>query len=62
MGPFLQAYYLRLMQEIFAVLTDTMHKPGFRLQARYPRSAPFRALGFVLVDRLLVMPRFCDPV
>lgn len=32
MGPFFQAYYLRLMQEILAVLTDTMHKPGFRLQ------------------------------
>ena len=34
LGPFFQAYYLRLMQEIFAVLTDTMHKPGFRLQVR----------------------------
>jgi exportin-1 len=35
MGPFFQAYYLRLMQEILAVLTDTMHKPGFRLQVRH---------------------------
>lgn len=34
LAPFCQAYYLRLVQEIFAVLTDTMHKPGFRLQAR----------------------------
>jgi exportin-1 len=40
MGPFFQAYYLRLMQEIFAVLTDTMHKPGFRLQVRLA-VAPF---------------------
>lgn len=31
---FHQAYYLQLMQEIFAVLTDTFHKPGFKLQAR----------------------------
>lgn len=36
LGPFFQAYYLRLMQEIFAVLTDTMHKPGFRLQVCRP--------------------------
>jgi hypothetical protein len=31
---FHQAYYLQLVQEIFAVLTDTFHKPGFKLQAR----------------------------
>jgi exportin-1 len=31
---FHQAYYLHLLSEIFAVLTDTFHKPGFKLQAR----------------------------
>jgi len=31
---FHQAYYLQLLREIFAVLTDTFHKPGFKLQAR----------------------------
>lgn len=49
MGLFLQSYYLRLMQEIFAVLTDTMHKPGFRLQVRRParllRAACIRTFG-----------------
>jgi exportin-1 len=34
MGPFFRAYYGRLLQEIFAVMTDTMHKPGFPLQVR----------------------------
>lgn len=32
LGQFLQQHYCRLVQEIFAVMTDTMHKPGFRLQ------------------------------
>jgi len=32
LGQFLQQHYCRLLQEIFAVMTDTMHKPGFRLQ------------------------------
>ncbi|GAX79005.1 hypothetical protein CEUSTIGMA_g6445.t1 [Chlamydomonas eustigma] len=31
---FHQTYYIQLMQEIFAVLTDSFHKPGFKLHAR----------------------------
>jgi exportin-1 len=31
---FHQAYYLQLLRETFAVLTDTFHKPGFKMQAR----------------------------
>jgi exportin-1 len=31
---FHQAYYLQLLREVFAVLTDTFHKPGFKMQAR----------------------------
>lgn len=31
---FHQTYYTQLMREIFAVMTDTFHKPGFKLQAR----------------------------
>mmetsp|Transcript_36522 Transcript_36522/g.81303 ORF Transcript_36522/g.81303 Transcript_36522/m.81303 type:complete len:1073 (+) Transcript_36522:318-3536(+) len=31
---FHQTYYLHLMQEIFAVMTDSFHKPGFKLHAR----------------------------
>ena len=31
---FFQAYYLDIMREIFAVLTDTFHKPGFKLHAQ----------------------------
>ncbi|KAL6772266.1 XPO1 [Auxenochlorella protothecoides x Auxenochlorella symbiontica] len=31
---FYQSYYLQLLREIFAVMTDTFHKPGFKLQAR----------------------------
>lgn len=31
---FHQTYYLVLLREIFAVMTDTFHKPGFKLQAR----------------------------
>ena len=31
---FHQTYYLTLLREIFAVMTDTFHKPGFKLQAR----------------------------
>lgn len=30
---FYKAYYLQLLREVFAVLTDTFHKPGFVLQA-----------------------------
>ncbi|GFH10441.1 importin N-terminal domain-containing protein [Haematococcus lacustris] len=30
---FFQAYYLHIMQETFAVMTDSFHKPGFKLQA-----------------------------
>lgn len=36
LGQFLQQHYCRLVQEIFAVMTDTMHKPGFRLQVPAP--------------------------
>ena len=32
-NQFYQLYYLTLMQEVFAVLTDIFHKPGFKLQA-----------------------------
>ena len=31
---FYQAYFLVLVQELFAVMTDTFHKPGFRLHAQ----------------------------
>lgn len=30
---FYQTYYLQLLQEIFAVMTDSFHKPGFKLHA-----------------------------
>ena len=30
---FYQSYYLGLLQDVFSVLTDTLHKPGFKLQA-----------------------------
>lgn len=33
-GAFFRAYYTTLLSEILAVMTDTMHKPGFRQQAR----------------------------
>jgi len=32
-NQFYQSYLLELVQEIFAVLTDTFHKPGFKLHA-----------------------------
>ena len=32
-SAFYKAYYLQLLTEVFAVLTDTFHKPGFTLQA-----------------------------
>lgn len=31
---FHQTYFMQLVQEIFAVMTDTFHKPGFKLHAR----------------------------
>lgn len=31
--PFYRAYYMRLLEEIFALLTDTFHKPGFSMHA-----------------------------
>lgn len=31
-SAFYKAYYLQLLTEVFAVLTDTFHKPGFTLQ------------------------------
>lgn len=30
---FYQTYYLQLVQEIFAVMTDSFHKPGFKQHA-----------------------------
>lgn len=30
-NKFYQAYFLQIEQEVFAVLTDTFHKPGFKL-------------------------------
>jgi len=33
MNDFYRAYYLGLLQDVFSVLTDTLHKPGFKLQA-----------------------------
>jgi exportin-1 len=55
LGPFCQAYYCRLLGEIFAVMTDTMHKPGFRQQVRQsaaaalccPGSPPVRLLALL---------------
>ena len=32
-NAFYQTYYLGLLQDTFSVLTDTLHKPGFKLQA-----------------------------
>ncbi|KAK9840628.1 hypothetical protein WJX81_005548 [Elliptochloris bilobata] len=31
---FHQTYYLQLVQEIFAVMTDTFHKPGFKMHVK----------------------------
>ena len=33
LNAFYQSYYLGLLQDVFSVLTDTLHKPGFKLQA-----------------------------
>lgn len=33
-GEFYRAYYALVLREIFAVMTDTFHKPGFKLHAR----------------------------
>lgn len=30
-NQFYRTYFLQIEQEIFAVLTDTFHKPGFKL-------------------------------
>lgn len=30
-NQFFRTYYVQIEQEIFAVLTDTFHKPGFKL-------------------------------
>lgn len=32
--PFYQAYYLSLLNDVFVVLTDTLHKTGFKLQCQ----------------------------
>ncbi|KAK3239812.1 Exportin-1, partial [Cymbomonas tetramitiformis] len=34
MNQFHQTYFLTIVQEIFAVMTDTFHKPGFKLHAQ----------------------------
>jgi exportin-1 len=31
---FYQTYYLQLMREVFAVMTDTFHTPGFKLHCK----------------------------
>jgi len=33
-NDFYRAYYLGLLQDVFYVLTDTLHKPGFKLHAQ----------------------------
>mmetsp|Transcript_27650 Transcript_27650/g.70461 ORF Transcript_27650/g.70461 Transcript_27650/m.70461 type:complete len:1107 (+) Transcript_27650:54-3374(+) len=33
-NDFYRAYYLGLLQDVFSVLTDTLHKPGFKLHAQ----------------------------
>jgi exportin-1 len=30
---FYKEYFLSLVQDLFVILTDTFHKPGFKLQA-----------------------------
>lgn len=32
-NQFYQTYYLSLLQDLFAVLTDTLHKPGFKMHS-----------------------------
>merc|ERR1740130_1552851 len=32
-NAFYQSYYLGLLQDVFSVLTDSLHKPGFKLHA-----------------------------
>jgi exportin-1 len=32
-APFYQTYFLALLQDLFAILTDTFHKSGFSMQA-----------------------------
>jgi len=33
LNAFYHSYYLGLLQDVFSVLTDSLHKPGFKLQA-----------------------------
>jgi len=33
-NDFYNAYYLGLLQDVFSVLTDTLHKPGFKLHSQ----------------------------
>jgi len=33
-NDFFRAYYLGLLQDVFSVLTDTLHKPGFKLHSQ----------------------------
>jgi len=33
-NDFYRAYYLGLLQDVFSVLTDTLHKPGFKLHSQ----------------------------
>jgi exportin-1 len=35
---FYEAYFLSLLQDVFAVLTDTLHKTGFKSQVRAVRA------------------------
>ncbi|KAL3905083.1 MAG: hypothetical protein SGPRY_011040, partial [Prymnesium sp.] len=44
MNDFYRAYYLGLLQDVFSVLTDTLHKPGFKKPLNYDQPAvPARA-------------------
>ena len=36
-NDFYRAYYLGLLQDVFSVLTDTLHKPGFKLHSQVRR-------------------------
>jgi exportin-1 len=36
-NDFYRAFYLGLLQDVFSVLTDTLHKPGFKLHSQVRR-------------------------
>jgi len=53
-GEFHRTYYLGLLQDIFSVLTDTLHSPGFKLQSQ------ILAHMFVLVESKAVTAPLWD--